>query len=158
MLSWLERRFSVREAGSDGKTEILAGITTFMTMAYIIFVNPSILSNTGMPFGPLMVATCLASALATLCMAFLANYPIALAPAWDLNAFFAFGSGARHGHLLGGGAGGDLPRRGALHPSHHDPPAGEHRQRPSQVPEDRHLRGDRALHRLPSAFRARGSS
>lgn len=91
MLSWLERRFSVREAGSDGKTEILAGITTFMTMAYIIFVNPSILSNTGMPFGPLMVATCLASALATLCMAFLANYPIALAPGMGLNAFFAFG-------------------------------------------------------------------
>ncbi|WP_300521830.1 NCS2 family permease [Aminiphilus sp.] len=91
MLSWLERRFSVREAGSDGKTEILAGITTFMTMAYIIFVNPSILSNTGMPFGPLMTATCLASALATLCMAFLANYPIALAPGMGLNAFFAFG-------------------------------------------------------------------
>lgn len=62
-----------------------------MTMAYIIFVNPGILSQTGMPVGPLMVATCLSSALATFCMAFLANYPIALAPGMGLNAFFAFG-------------------------------------------------------------------
>lgn len=91
MSSWLENRFQIRAAGSDVKTEILAGVTTFMTMAYIIFVNPGILSQTGMPVGPLMVATCLSSALATLCMAFLANYPIALAPGMGLNAFFAFG-------------------------------------------------------------------
>lgn len=91
MASWLEKRFKVREAGSDVRTEILAGITTFMTMAYIIFVNPSIMESAGMPFGPVMTATCLASAFATLLMAFLANYPIALSVGMGLNAFFAFG-------------------------------------------------------------------
>lgn len=91
MRDWLENRFQIKAAGSDIKTEVLAGVTTFMTMAYIIFVNPNILSNAGMPLGPLMVATCLASSLATFCMAFLANYPIALAPGMGLNAFFAFG-------------------------------------------------------------------
>ncbi len=91
MASWFESQFKLKEAGSDVKTEILAGITTFMTMGYIIFVNPGILQNTGMPFGALMTATCLASALATFLMAFMANYPIALAPGMGLNAFFAFG-------------------------------------------------------------------
>ena len=91
MASWFESQFKLTEAGSDVKTEILAGITTFMTMGYIIFVNPGILQNTGMPFGALMTATCLASALATFLMAFMANYPIALAPGMGLNAFFAFG-------------------------------------------------------------------
>jgi len=80
MASLLENRFHLKEAGTDVRTEILAGITTFMTMAYIIFVNPGILQNAGMPFGALMTATCLASALATFLMAFMANYPIALAP------------------------------------------------------------------------------
>ncbi len=91
MASLLESRFHLKEAGTDVKTEVLAGITTFMTMAYIIFVNPGILQNAGMPFGALMTATCLASALATFLMAFMANYPIALAPGMGLNAFFAFG-------------------------------------------------------------------
>jgi AGZA family xanthine/uracil permease-like MFS transporter len=91
MASWLERYFKVREAGSDVRTEILAGITTFMTMAYIIFVNPSIMEKAGMPFGAVMTATCVASAFATLLMAFLANYPIALSVGMGLNAFFAFG-------------------------------------------------------------------
>ena len=91
MASLLENRFHLKEAGTDVRTEILAGITTFMTMAYIIFVNPGILQNAGMPFGALMTATCLASALATFLMAFMANYPIALAPGMGLNAFFAFG-------------------------------------------------------------------
>lgn len=90
MTSWIENRFKLKEAGSDVRTEVMAGITTFMTMGYIIFVNPDILSKTGMPFGPLMVATCLASALATLMMAFMANYPIALSSGMGLNAFFAF--------------------------------------------------------------------
>ncbi|WP_352426307.1 NCS2 family permease [Aminomonas paucivorans] len=89
-MEWLEKRFHLRERGTDVRTEALAGATTFMTMAYIIFVNPGILSKAGMPFGPVMVATCLASALASLLMAFLANYPIALAPGMGLNAFFAF--------------------------------------------------------------------
>ena len=72
-------------------TEILAGITTFVTMSYVIFVNPNILSNTGMDFNALVVVTCLASALGTFLMAVLADYPIALAPGMGLNAFFAFG-------------------------------------------------------------------
>ncbi len=82
--------FKIRENGSTFMTEILAGITTFVTMSYIIFVNPAILSNTGMNFDALVVVTCLASALGTLCMALFANYPIALAPGMGLNAFFAF--------------------------------------------------------------------
>ena len=83
--------FKIRENGSTFMTEILAGITTFVTMSYIIFVNPGILSNTGMDFDALVVVTCLASALGTFCMAVFANYPIALAPGMGLNAFFAFG-------------------------------------------------------------------
>lgn len=90
MDSWFERQFKLAENGTSARTELLAGLTTFMTMAYIIFVNPGILSATGMPFGPLLVATCLGSAFATLLMAFLANYPFALAPGMGLNAFFAF--------------------------------------------------------------------
>ena len=83
--------FRIRENGSTFITEVLAGITTFVTMSYIIFVNPGILSSTGMDFDALVVVTCLASALGTFCMAVFANYPIALAPGMGLNAFFAFG-------------------------------------------------------------------
>lgn len=83
--------FRIRENGSTFMTEVLAGITTFVTMSYIIFVNPAILSNTGMDFNALVVVTCLASALGTFCMALFADYPIALAPGMGLNAFFAFG-------------------------------------------------------------------
>ena len=82
--------FKIRETGSTVTTEILAGVTTFVTMSYIIFVNPNILSQTGMDFNALVVVTCLASALGTFLMAILANYPIALAPGMGLNAFFAF--------------------------------------------------------------------
>lgn len=89
-MEWLEKQFHLKEAGTDVKTELLAGATTFMTMAYIIFVNPGILSNAGMPFGPVLVGTCLAAALGSALMAFMANYPIALAPGMGLNAFFAF--------------------------------------------------------------------
>ena len=83
--------FRIRETGSTFMTEVLAGITTFVTMSYIIFVNPGILSQTGMDFNALVVVTCLASALGTFLMAVFANYPIALAPGMGLNAFFAFG-------------------------------------------------------------------
>lgn len=86
----LDSLFKIKEAGSTVRTEIMAGVTTFMTMGYIIFVNPGIMSNAGMPFGPVMVSTCLASAFATLVMAFLANYPIGLSTGMGLNAFFAF--------------------------------------------------------------------
>ena len=82
--------FKVRESGSSFGTEILAGVTTFVTMSYIIFVNPNILSAAGMDFGALVVATCLASALGTFLMAVFANYPVALAPGMGLNAFFAY--------------------------------------------------------------------
>ena len=83
--------FRIRENGSTFTTEILAGLTTFLTMSYIIIVNPDILSATGMDKNALVIITCLASALGTFLMAVLANYPIALAPGMGLNAFFAFG-------------------------------------------------------------------
>lgn len=82
--------FRIRETGSGIFTEILAGITTFVTMSYIIFVNPSILSEAGMDREALIVVTCIASAIATFLMAILADYPIALAPGMGLNAFFTY--------------------------------------------------------------------
>lgn len=82
--------FKLKETGTTFATEVLAGITTFVTMSYIIFVNPGILSKTGMDFNALIVVTCLAAALGTFLMAVFANYPIALAPGMGLNAFFAF--------------------------------------------------------------------
>ena len=86
----LERVFRLREHGTDVRTELLAGFTTFLTMAYIIFVNPDILSGTGMDRDAVFVATCLAAAIGTLVMAFVANWPIGMAPGMGLNAFFAF--------------------------------------------------------------------
>jgi len=87
----LESLFKLREHGTNARTEILAGLTTFLTMSYIIFVNPEILGTTGMDKGAVFVATCLAAALGCLVMAFLANWPIGMAPGMGLNAFFAFG-------------------------------------------------------------------
>ena len=86
----LERWFKLAELRTDVRTEILAGVTTFMTMAYIIVVQPTVLQAAGMDFGAVVVATCLSSALATVLMAFLANYPIAVAPAMGHNFFFAY--------------------------------------------------------------------
>jgi AGZA family xanthine/uracil permease-like MFS transporter len=86
----LERIFHLKEFKTDVRTEIIAGITTFMTMSYIIFVQPAVLSACGMDFGAVMVATCLASAIATFLMALLANYPIALAPAMGHNFYFVY--------------------------------------------------------------------
>lgn len=89
----LERLFRLSENGTNTRRELMAGATTFMAMAYIIFVNPGILSSpagAGMDFRSVMAATCISSAIATLLMAFLANYPIALAPGMGLNAFFSF--------------------------------------------------------------------
>ncbi|BCJ91638.1 transporter [Terrihabitans soli] len=86
----LESYFNLTANGTTVRTEVLAGITTFLTMAYIIFVNPSILSAAGMPKEAVFVATCLAAAIATLIMGLYAKYPIALAPGMGLNAFFAF--------------------------------------------------------------------
>src|SRR3569833_3939381 len=87
---FLERQFRLRESGSDVRTEFIAGATTFLTMVYILFVNPQILGNAGMDKGAVFVATCIAAAVSTQVMAHYANYPIALAPGIGLNAFFAF--------------------------------------------------------------------
>ncbi len=87
----LDRFFKLAENGTTVKTEVLAGLTTFLTMAYITFVNPAILSDAGMDFGAVFVATCLAAAIGTLIMGLYANYPIALAPGMGLNAYFTYG-------------------------------------------------------------------
>jgi adenine/guanine/hypoxanthine permease len=89
-LNYLERTFHIEERGSTWRTEILAGLTTFLTMAYIVFVNPAILSVTGMPVPSVAAATCLSAAIGCVLMGVLANYPIALAPGMGLNAYFAF--------------------------------------------------------------------
>ena len=86
----LEKLFKLKEHGTNVRTEIVAGVTTFLTMAYIIFVNPSILAAAGMPPDAVFVATCLIAALGTAIMGLYANYPIALAPGMGLNAYFAF--------------------------------------------------------------------
>ena len=86
----LERLFRLREHGTTVRTEVVAGLTTFLTMSYIIFVNPDILSSTGMDRNAVFVATCLAAALGSLLMGLLANLPIGMAPGMGLNAFFAF--------------------------------------------------------------------
>lgn len=89
-MSFFEGCFKLKENGTNVKTEIYAGLTTFMTMAYILIVNPNILGATGMDVGAVLTATAVASALGTFCMAFFANYPFALAPGMGLNAYFAF--------------------------------------------------------------------
>ena len=86
----LENYFGLKEQGTDIRTEFIAGLTTFLTMVYIVFVNPAILSKTGMDQGSVFVATCVAAAVSTMVMALYANYPIALAPGMGINAFFAF--------------------------------------------------------------------
>ena len=86
----LEKLFKLSENKTDVKTEVLAGVTTFMTMAYILAVNPSILSAAGMDSGAVFTATALAAFVGTLLMAVLANYPFALAPGMGLNAYFAY--------------------------------------------------------------------
>ncbi|KQW56541.1 NCS2 family permease [Variovorax sp. Root411] len=86
----LERVFKLSAHNTTVRTEVIAGLTTFLTMAYIIFVNPSILGDAGMPKGSVFVATCLIAALGTLIMGLYANYPIAMAPGMGLNAYFAY--------------------------------------------------------------------
>jgi AGZA family xanthine/uracil permease-like MFS transporter len=87
----LEQIFKLGENKTNVRTEVVAGITTFLTMAYIIFVNPAILGAAKMPLDAVFAATCLAAAVGCFLMAFLANYPIALAPGMGLNAYFAYG-------------------------------------------------------------------
>ncbi|MGE5622387.1 MAG: NCS2 family permease, partial [Bacillota bacterium] len=90
-MNLMERVFKLREQNTDVRTELLAGLTTFLTMAYIVFVNPSILGDAGMPKDAVFVATCVAAAIGTLVMGLYANYPIAMAPGMGLNAYFAYG-------------------------------------------------------------------
>ena len=89
-LEWLERLFHLRESGTTVRIELRAGLATFLTMSYIIFVQPAILSQAGMDFGAVMAATCISSAVAIFIMGVLANYPIALAPGMGQNFFFTF--------------------------------------------------------------------
>jgi AGZA family xanthine/uracil permease-like MFS transporter len=88
--SRLEQYFQFKALGADWRTEVLAGFTTFMTMAYIVFVNPSILHETGMPLAAVTAATCISAAIGSFLMGGFANYPIALAPGMGLNAYFTY--------------------------------------------------------------------
>ncbi|MCH1959934.1 MULTISPECIES: NCS2 family permease [Romboutsia] len=89
-LSFLDKIFKYTERGSNAKTEVIGGVTTFLTMAYIVFVNPAILSDAGMDKSALITVTILATAIGTLIFAFLGNAPFALAPGMGLNAFFTY--------------------------------------------------------------------
>jgi Permeases len=84
---WLERLFKLSLHGTTVKTELIAGLTTFITMAYIIFVNPNIMADAGIDHGAAFVATCIAAALGSLLMGLYANWPVGLAPGMGLNAF-----------------------------------------------------------------------
>lgn len=97
-MGFFEKCFKLKQNNTTMRTEIFAGLTTFMTMAYILVVNPSILSASGMDASALLTATCLASALGTFFMAFFANYPFALAPGMGLNAYFAFTVCGQYGY------------------------------------------------------------
>src|SRR5438034_11550844 len=86
----LERYFEFQPLETNWRTEILAGVTTFMTMAYIVFVNPSILNEAGMPLAAVTAATCLSAAFGSILMGVVARYPLALAPGMGLNAYFTY--------------------------------------------------------------------
>lgn len=94
----LNRLFRLTELGSNVRRESLAGVTTFLAMAYITVVNPSILSEAGMDFGAVFVATCIAAAFGSIVMGLVANYPIAQAPGMGQNAFFTFSVVLGMGH------------------------------------------------------------
>ena len=87
---WLERLFKLSLHGTTVRTELIAGLTTFITMAYIIFVNPNIMADAGIDHGAAFVATCIAAALGSLLMGLYANWPVGLAPGMGLNAFFTY--------------------------------------------------------------------
>ena len=89
-MSLFERLFQLQQHGTTVRTELLAGVTTFLTMSYIVFVNPESLGTPGMDAGAVSVATCLAAARGSAVMALAANFPVGMAPGMGLNAFFAF--------------------------------------------------------------------
>ncbi len=86
----LQRLFGLDAHGTSVRTEVLAGLTTFVTMAYIVVVNPLILGDAGMPVAGVAVATCLAAGIGSILMGLLSNYPLALAPGMGLNAYFTY--------------------------------------------------------------------
>ena len=149
----MERFFRLSEHQTTIRTELLAGLTTFLTMAYIVVVNPSILSQAGIDHGAAFTATCIAAAIGSAAMGLLANYPLALAPGMGLNAYFTFAVVKGMGAAVA-----DRARRGVLlrravpadqrvpHPRMAD-------QHHPALAQARHRRGDRAL---PRADRARG--
>ena len=94
----LEKLFQLKHAGTTVKTEVVAGLTTFSTLSYVIFVIPSLLSKTGMDFQSVLIATCLAAAIGTLLTALLANYPFAQAPGMGLTAFFVYSVVLQNGY------------------------------------------------------------
>ena len=98
MFSYIDTFFKISESRSSIRTEVIAGATTFLAMSYIVVVNPAILSEAGMDFGAVFVATCLAAAVGSLLMGVLANYPIGLAPGMGQNAFFTYGIVLGSGH------------------------------------------------------------
>src|SRR5579863_4937617 len=105
MLKRIETYFEFTRLGTNWRTEILAGVTTFLTMAYIVLVNPAILSAAGMPLPAVTAATCLSAAFGSILMGIIARYPIALAPGMGLNAYFTYsvvqGMGVRWPVALG---------------------------------------------------------
>lgn len=103
MNSLLDKFFKLKENGTTIKTEIIAGLTTFLAMAYILAVNPSLLEIAGMDKGAVFVATVLAAIVGTLFMGLFANFPIALAPGMGLNAFFCFYRSRCMGHSMANG-------------------------------------------------------
>lgn len=88
--SLIDRFFKLREHATNVRTELLAGLTTFVTMGYIIFVNPNIMSDAGLDHGAVFVATCIGAAIACFLMGLYANWPVGLAPGMGLNAFFTY--------------------------------------------------------------------
>src|SRR3984893_1459963 len=90
MSGMLERHFGLEDHGTTIRTEILAGLTTFLTMAYIVVVNPAILGEAGMPVAGVAAATCLAAAFGSILMGLLSNTPLALAPGMGMNAYFTY--------------------------------------------------------------------
>lgn len=96
--NWLERIFKLSQHGTSVKIELVAGLTTFVTMAYIIFVNPNVMAEAGLDHGAVFVATCIGSAIGCLLMGFYANWPVGLAPGMGLNAFFTYTVVGQMGH------------------------------------------------------------
>ena len=107
----LDKIFHLKENNTNVKTEILAGVTTFMTMAYLLAVNPNILAEAGMDHGAVFTAAALLAAfIGTLCMAIFANYPFALAPGMGLNAYFAYTVVLQMGYYMEGRTGSSTGR------------------------------------------------